>query len=206
MRQKSTGLTPRNCVALREVCFGRAWVSLVVTDRQDIEFKVTGERWFVARSLPHKEMPASARLKAQGFQTFLPMRDRTIRHARRLLTVRRPVFPRYVFIRFDPQTARWRSINGTIGLERLLMRGDHPEPVVPGVVESMLASVDDEDRLQYQQPLRPGASVRLLNGPFAEELGVLDHLGPDCRVRVLLSFIGGRVSVEVDRSSLVLAS
>ena len=164
------------------------------------------ERWYVARSLPHKESSAKQRLITQGFCTFLPMQDRTLRHARKIMTVCRPVFPRYLFVRFDPMTTQWRSINGTIGLDRLIMRGEQPEPVRPGVVESLIASVDDHDRLQFSQTLRRGDRVRLLHGPFAEQLGVLDHLGSNERVQVLLSFLGGPVPVQVDRTSVALAS
>jgi transcriptional antiterminator RfaH len=164
------------------------------------------ERWYVARSLPHKEHAAKQRLIAQGFCTFLPMQDRTLRHARRIITVCRPVFPRYLFVRFNPMTTQWRSINGTVGLDRLIMRGDEPEPVRRGVVESLAASVDERDRLRFRQILRPGDRVRLMCGPFAEQLGVLGHLGPHDRVQVLLSFLGGPVPVQVDRTSVALAS
>ena len=162
------------------------------------------ERWYVARSLPHKEHSAKQRLIAQGFCTFLPMQDRTLRHARKIMTVCRPVFPRYLFVRFDPMTTKWRSINGTIGLDRLIMRGDVPEPVRPGVVESLIASVDDRDRLQFRQTLKCGDQVRLLCGPFAEQLGILEHLGSNERVQVLLSFLGGPIPVQVDRTSVAL--
>ena len=53
--------------------------------------------------------------------------------------------------------------------------------------------------------MKPGDTVRLLHGPFADTLGQLEHLGPNDRVQVLLSFLGGPVPVEVERSSLVLA-
>ena len=164
------------------------------------------ERWYVARSLPHKEHSAKQRLIAQGFRTFLPMQVRTVRHTRRLMTVCRPVFPRYLFVRFDPMTTQWRSINGTIGVDRLIMRGDEPEPAQPGVVESLINSVDDCDRLLFRQTLKRGDRVRLLCGPFAEQLGVLERLGPNERVQVLLSFLGGPVPVQVDRTSVALVS
>ena len=86
------------------------------------------------------------------------------------------------------------------------MRGDVPEPVRPGVVESLIASVDDRDRLQFGQILKRGDRVRLLHGPFAEQLGVLERLGSNERVQVLLSFLGGPVPVQVDRTSRALVS
>jgi len=159
-----------------------------------------GERWHIVRTHPYVESSVRQRLIAQGFRTFLPMHDRTVRHARRLTTVRRAVFPRYMFVRFDRFTTQWRSINGTIGVARLVMFGEQPQAVQPGVVESLIASVDEEDRLLFHQPLKPGDPVRLLSGPFADQLGVLDRLDPNQRVHVLLSFLHGPVRVQVDRS------
>lgn len=169
-----------------------------------IEPERCGERWYVVQTRAHKESSVWQRLIEQGFRTFLPMHDRTVRHARRLTTVRRAVFPRYMFVSFDRMTTQWRSINGTIGVDKLVMYGDRPQAVRPGVIESLIASIDEEDRLQFRQPLNPGDPVRLLSGPFAEHLGVLDSLGPKQRVHVLLSFLHGPVRVQVDRSGIAL--
>ncbi|MEM6615076.1 MAG: transcription termination/antitermination NusG family protein [Pseudomonadota bacterium] len=163
------------------------------------------DRWFVVRSLPHKEIPARDRLDAQDFHTFLPMMDRTIRHARRILNVKRAVFPRYLFVRFNQRTTQWRSINGTIGVERLVMRNGRPSPVKRGVVETLIESVGDDSTLQFKDPLKAGDRVRLLYGPFADQLGILQSMRADDRVRVLLSFLGGPIPVEVDRKSLAPA-
>lgn len=170
----------------------------------DNESEWRGERWHVVQTRPHKEASARLRLIDQGFRTFLPMHDRTVRHARRLTTVRRAAFPRYMFVSFDCLTTQWRAINGTIGVDRLVMLGERPQAVRPGVVESLIASIDEQDRLQFRQPLRPGDPVRLLSGPFAEQLGVLDCLGPNDRVHVLLSFLHGPVRVQVDRAGIAL--
>lgn len=181
--------------------------SKVMDSNEEVDQKASSsfDRWYVVRSLPHKEQPACDRLEAQGFHTFLPMFDKTIRHARRILSVRRAVFPRYLFVRFDPRITQWRSINGTIGVEHMVMRGGRPDPVKHGVIETLIQSVDDEQKLIFQDPLKPGDRVRLLSGPFADQLGVLKQMRGSDRVQVLLSFLGGPIPVEVDRHSLALA-
>ena len=73
-----------------------------------------GARWYLVHTRPNSERKAEINLEAQGFKTFLPQIDRTIRHARRLTTVRRPLFPRYLFVCLDIGRDRWLSINGTI--------------------------------------------------------------------------------------------
>lgn len=161
-----------------------------------------GLRWFAVRTQPHKEMTASTRLTAQGFEVFLPLIERTLRHARKITVAKRAFFPRYLFVRFDPDTAQWRSINGTIGVDRLIMGGERPQPIKHAVVETLLASVDENQLLQFRDPLKVGDPVRLLNGPFANELGVLDEMRSSDRVRILLSLLDQTVPVVVERRQI----
>ena len=66
----------------------------------------------------------------------------------------------------------------------------------------MVASVDKGGLLQLQQHLKPGSRVRLVAGPFAEQLGVLDRLDDNGRIRVLLEIMGG-VYVTIQREFAV---
>jgi len=161
-----------------------------------------GQRWFVVHTLPFNEARALANLENQGFRTFMPRRHKTIRHARRLTTVEAPFFPRYLFVALDLEHDRWRSVNGTFGVARLVMRGDRPAPVPRGVVEALLASVDADGVLRLAEKLKIGSSVSLLAGPFAERLAVLEHLDDSGRVRVLVDILGRQVSISTGARNL----
>jgi transcription elongation factor/antiterminator RfaH len=157
-----------------------------------------GERWFVVHTLPHQEKRAQHQLENQSYRTFLPKREKTIRHARKLTTVVAPFFPRYMFIILDPERDQWRPVNGTIGVARLVMQGERPQPVPPGIVETLVASTGADGLLQMRPQLKVGDPVRLTHGPFAEYLGTLDRLDPGGRVRVLLDMLGRRVPILVE--------
>ena len=135
-----------------------------------------GERWYAVHTLPFAEKRAEAQLNNQQFRTFLPKRQKTIRHARKLRTVIAPFFPRYLFVVLDLSRHQWRSVNGTFGVSSLVMGGDLPCPAPPGIIELMLALADAQGLLQLGPDLKLGAPVRLAAGPFAEQLGVLDRL------------------------------
>jgi transcription elongation factor/antiterminator RfaH len=157
-----------------------------------------GERWFVVHTLPHQEKRAQLQLENQTYRTFLPRRERTIRHARKLTTVVRPFFPRYLFIVLDLERHQWRAVNGTLGVAGLVMQGDRPHPVPPGIVETLLASTGPDGMLQTRPQLHVGDPVRLTQGPFAEYLGTLDRLDDSGRVRVLLDILGRQVPILVE--------
>jgi transcription elongation factor/antiterminator RfaH len=156
----------------------------------------TGERWYAVHTLPFAEARAEAQLRRQGFQTFQPKRHKTVRHARRLSTVEAPFFPRYLFVALDLARHRWRSINGTFGVSRLVMWGDQPHPAPRGVVETLIAAADARGILQLASKLQIGGPVRLMAGPFAERLAILDDLDDSGRVRVLLDILGRRVAIS----------
>jgi transcription antitermination factor NusG len=142
---------------------------------------------------------AKDQLEHQAYEVFLPRRLKTVRHARKLTNVAAAFFPRYLFIRLDLTRHRWRSVNGTFGVSRLIMQGDMPQPVPCGVVESMIASVDASGFLCLGENLKVGSKVRLLAGPFAEQLGILDRLDDSGRVRVLLDIMGATIPVRLER-------
>ena len=130
-------------------------------------------------------------LENQGFHCFLPVFDKSVRHARRFREVTAPVFPRYLFVTLDPACQPWRRINGTPGVTSLIMAGEKPLSVRQGVVETLLASSTASGRLQFTNELALGESVRLVAGPFAEALGVIAGLDASGRVDVLLQMMGG---------------
>jgi transcription elongation factor/antiterminator RfaH len=162
-----------------------------------------GERWYAVRTLPFAEARAEGQLRNQGFRTFQPKRHKTVRHARRLSTVEAPYFPRYLFVVLDLARHQWRKVNGTFGVSRLVMRGDQPHPVPRGVVEALIATADARGILQLADKLRVGGSVRLMAGPFAEQLAILDQLDDSGRVRVLLDILGRQVAISTASNNVL---
>lgn len=156
------------------------------------------QRWYAVHTRPLSEIRAQGHLENQNFQTFLPMRRKTVRHARKMSTVKAPFFPRYLFVALDLTRHRWHSVNGTFGVSRLVMRGDRPQPVPRGVVEALICSADEHGILQLGQQLKVGAPVRLMVGPFVDHLAILDRLDDSGRVRVLLDLMGRQIPISAD--------
>jgi transcriptional antiterminator RfaH len=82
------------------------------------------------------------------------------------------------------------------------MRGELPEPVPRGVVEALLASADARGILHLADLLKIGSPVRMLAGPFAEQLATLEHLDDVGRVRVLVDMLGRQVSISTAAKDL----
>src|SRR5215470_7927292 len=126
--------------------------------------------WCVARLQVHREALALHCLGLAGFATFYPrLRDRRIRHGRRV-ELRPPLFPGYAFILIQLQwhAARWAP--GTLGL---IMDGVRPAHVPDAVIAEIRSrEVDGLIELAPLLPLRRGARVRILRGPFTAHLAI----------------------------------
>jgi len=159
-------------------------------------------RWYVVQTLPHREAGAAGQLAAQGFSPFLPQMFKTVRHARKMRTVKAPLFPSYLFVSLDLGVDRWRSVNGTFGVARLVMAHERPAPVPAGVVETIMEAVDAKGVVRLDGGLDVGQRVEVVSGPFARTMGVLARLDDGGRVRVLLDIMGGQVPMALKRDSL----
>lgn len=127
---------------------------------------------------------------------------KTIRHARKFQSVMAAVFPGYLFIALDPSRDRWRAINSTVGVARLITGDGVPSPVPNGVIETLFGCLDEDGVCRFDRDLEAGQNVHIVAGPFADMIGQLVHLDGRGRVRVLLEIMGVRVIATLDRGAL----
>lgn len=165
------------------------------------------QRWYVVQSQPNCELKAVAHLNRQGFETYLPRYLKRSRHARRVELVARPLFPRYLFVSIDMGAQRWRSIYSTVGVSCLVCSGDVPTAVADKIVNGLKTREDENGlvRLQLQPNLRVGDAVRVLDGVFADCLGLYEGMRDSDRVAILLDLLGRKVRVTVDADAVAAA-
>ena len=168
-----------------------------------IENDFTRARWYVVHTQPCAESQAISRLELQGYRVICPRYRRVVRHARKARSVLAPLFPNYLFVRLDISRDQWRSVNGTRGVVRLLMQGGMPQPVPNGIVEGLQARMREGGTIDWRSALQVGGTVRIVDGPFAELVGTLEHLDAAGRVRVLLALLGRSVSVALRSEALL---
>lgn len=166
-----------------------------------------GRRWYVVRTQPQAENKAVSHLGRQGFETYLPRYLKKRRHARRVETVQAALFPCYLFVAIDRHAQRWRSIGSTVGVSHLVCNGDEPAPVPDNVI-AMLRGREDEQGLVCL-PTHPafsaGDRVRLLDGAFADCVGLFEGMKDIERISVLLDLLGRKVRVLLDVNSVAAA-
>lgn len=157
------------------------------------------KRWYVAYTQAQAELRAVGHLKRQSFDAYLPLCRRIRRHARREESILRPLFPRYVFVALDLDVDRWRSVNGTVGVSRMVCRAERPAALPDGVVEGLRISEIEEGVVPLSRLVLfdAGAKLRVLDGSFAGQTGIYNGMSEAERVVLLFDLLGRQVKVTV---------
>lgn len=166
----------------------------------------TDALWYVVHTQPRAEGQAVRHLEMQGYLVFCPRYRRSVRHARKTKSIFAPLFPSYLFVRLNVLRDRWRSINGTRGVVHLLMQGGTPQPIPSDIIDGLKARTRADGTIDWTTTFKVGGVVRIVDGPFTEFLGKLEHVDAAGRVRVLLDLLGRSVSVALRGEALLPAT
>ncbi len=161
-----------------------------------------GKFWFLAQLKPNSHRIAERHLKRQSFEYFMPQLLVTTRVRGQFKKQHRPLFPGYLFVRFDPTQGHWRSVNSTQGVTRLVQSGSIPQTVPDAFMADLTARCDAEGVLVRDDALKHGDVVMLTQGPFADLVARVTSLTDEERVWVLLDILGRETKVAVARGSL----
>lgn len=169
--------------------------------------------WYVVYCHAKQEFRAKLGLGALGFQVYVPVEKRWIRHARKREIRERPLFSRYIFVSFDvSEPGRLSSIVTTDGVLHILanplIRGNEVTWIPEAVPEAFIAHLRRKEAagdFDYTKPtcaFSIGQEVRIAEGPFAG-LNAIVHSTPDNKkVEVLLDLLKRKTVVELEASGL----
>lgn len=160
--------------------------------------------WYAVQTHSRGEMLAHANLERQGYEVYLPRYLKRRRHARRTDWVKAPLFPRYLFVRLDPEFRAWRAINSTIGVQYIISFDGRPAPIPEGIIEQITAREDESGIVHAGSAMtfKTGEEVRVIGGALAEQTGLFDCDIDEERVFILLNLLGRQVRVKVSSEQL----
>jgi len=158
--------------------------------------------WFLAQLKPNCSAIADRNLKRQGFQTFLPLEEKTSQRRGKFINTLQPLFPGYIFVAFNTALGGWRAVNSTYGITKLVSFGRAPAQVPAELISEIVIRCDSSGRILPPKVLQAGDRVQLTSGPFANFLAEVEKIAPDRRVWVLMDLMGAPTRVAVDQDKL----
>lgn len=147
-----------------------------------------GARWFVVEVKGGQETTAKFHLERQRFEVYLPLRFLEVgaksKHA--------PFFPRYLFVRMDPEERQWGAINSTMGVVHLVAKADgRPAPVAGSMIERIRSWERGGTIALVARPveqLRAGDAVRITSGCAAGLDAIVQTPNDGKRTKMMLEF------------------
>jgi transcriptional antiterminator RfaH len=160
--------------------------------------------WAVIECKSKDEFMAEAEIKALGIETFLPIVNKRIRHARTVEVVRRALFPRYLFARFDLDNPNWPRIFSRRGVVNMIMDGNRPKAVPLCQMAEVMKRAEEHKNITVDSiPLKAGDIVQILDGFFATHKAIVDRAEDDkSMVTVKANILGRQTPVILPRTSV----
>jgi len=167
--------------------------------------------WRVAAVKPLAEFTAEDQLSRQGFQAFNPRCAVSRVQQGRRVTTEVPYIRGYIFVNLDTEREGWQRVNNTRGVRRLLPEtSEVPSPVDQRMMDVLIGKCSGSGLMEARHvdaavsKLIPvGGTVKITQGAF-EGFEAPVEWSNDERVTVLLSMLGGRRPVQVQRSDVEL--
>jgi len=160
--------------------------------------------WYVVNTKFREEFKASMHLNRQGFETYLPQYKKTRRHARKSYDALIPLFPKYLFVKFDLDMENWSFINSTIGVSKLIKFGAMPAPVPEKLITEIQEREDAEGMVSLNRPLNiiPGDKITINIGAFNDHTGIFEAQDDNERAVILLNLMGRDVRVRLSSGAI----
>jgi transcriptional antiterminator NusG len=157
----------------------------------------------VKKNLEHRI--ESMGMKDKIYQVVVPVENEIeIKNGQRM-PVERKMFPGYVLVNMielkegdDASNQAWFVVRNTPGVTSFVGSGSRPIPLLEREVKAILKQAETAAP-QVKPTFTRGQNVRIIDGPFAEFIGVVDEVSAERnKVKVLVSFFGRETPVELD--------
>jgi transcriptional antiterminator NusG len=152
--------------------------------------------WFALQVRARQEAGVAAQLGGQGYEQFMPFYKLRKRWSDRIKEFDAPLFPGYLFCRFDPHNRL--PILKTPGVIQIVSFNSIPAAVEESEIVSIQRLVTSGIRHEPCPFLNVGDRVRINSGSLSGLEGILTDVKGSRRLVLSVSLLQRSVAVEID--------
>ena len=160
------------------------------------------KEWFILQFKANSHHQAAKNLNQQGFEIFLPLNNNTSRKASRFINTLRPLFPGYMFIKFDKTEDKWHKIKNTYGVSRLITFNSSLKSIPTTFIDSLMKRYDPSGKLIPIIEMKKGDKVEILEGPFANFIATVEKYESEQRIWILMDLMGRKAKLQTPLNAL----
>jgi transcription termination/antitermination protein NusG len=161
----------------------------------------TGYHWYAIHTRSNFETRVATEFASKELDFYLPVFNQVHQWKDRKKAVRVPVFPGYLFVRFEDQSPARTRVLQTTGVVRILGSERTPEPV-PDQEISFIQQMLQQGQCSCHPLLREGSRVQVRRGPLKGLQGRLVRIKSGARLVVSISILSQSVSTEIDAADV----
>ena len=161
----------------------------------------TMHSWFALRIRSRWENATSELLQGKGLETLLPTYTIKRRWSDRYKVVEAPLFPGYVFCRFDIHNRLPVMI--TPGVISVVGRGKTPIAVDETEIQAIQAAIHSGIHIEPWPYLEIGNRVRIKGDVLDGMEGILTSIKGNHRVVISVTLLQRSVALEIDRARVL---
>lgn len=155
------------------------------------------DQWFALAVKPRFDKAVARALEVKGYETLLPLYRKQRKDAARSKVSELPLFPGYVFCRFDVQTRL--PILTTPGVIHVLGAGNIPMPLSDVEINSLQTAIKAQIPVQPFPFVGAGQRVRINRGFLAGVEGIVISCKHRLRLVLSVTLLQRSVLLEIDR-------
>lgn len=165
------------------------------------------KEWFVVHTYSGHENKVKAnlerRIESTGmkdmiFRVLVPTEEKIELKQGKKKVVNRKVFPGYVLVEMVMTEQTWYIVRNTPGVTGFISSGTKPLPLPDDEIKEILKEMGIKEarpEIHFQK----GQSVKVIDGPFEEFIGIIQEVFPDRgKIKVLVSMFGRETPLELD--------
>jgi transcription antitermination factor NusG len=159
--------------------------------------------WYGVRTKSNFEKSVAVSLECKGLQPYLPQYIRRKEWSDRVVERPTPLFPGYVFCRFD--STKRVSILNTPGVVGIVGFGNQPAPIPDAEIEAVRHLLNSGLAVSPCCYLNEGDRVRIRSGTLEGLEGILVKKKSAWRLIVSVNMLQRSVMVEIDQNIIAAA-
>jgi transcriptional antiterminator RfaH len=164
------------------------------------------KEWFILKFKANSHFKAAKNLNLLGFETFLPLHDTTSRKSSRFINNTQPLFPSYMFVKFDRVKTQWHKINNTYGVSQLVTFNSNLKSIPAKVIDDLISRCDLSGKILPLKKLSQGDQVKILKGPFTNFIATVERYETDQRIWILMDLMGRETKTQAPVETLKLSN
>jgi transcription antitermination factor NusG len=165
---------------------------------------MSGMAWFALQIRHSHDLIVPTLLTAKGYEILAPVYRSRRRWSDRFKEIDTPLFPGYVFCRFDPASHSTVPVVTTPGVLKILGFGGKPEPLDAREIESVRLAAQYGLSPRPCQYLPIGSKIRIVRGPLFGAQGILRRIKNKELLVISVTMLQRSISVEIERSSIIV--